>query len=198
METTIFADKIFYIEGLIKNPAGVIESLESSDPELLPSDAITPWQNWIASGGGSDVYVFGQIKHTDDNKIEDSSEDVKYIYRAIRNSLNKAGREYCTANNIDYFDPAPISISKYVEGASMGAHVDSYDQLGVEPVMSAVVYLNDDYEGGELNFPEQNVTIKPKAGSIIVFPSTAPFYHQSLPVISGVKYISPAFWIRKL
>jgi len=30
--------------------------------------------------------------------------------------------------------------------------------------------LNDDYEGGELVFPEQSSSIKPKAGDMVVFP----------------------------
>jgi predicted 2-oxoglutarate/Fe(II)-dependent dioxygenase YbiX len=60
--------------------------------------------------------------------------------------------------------------------------------------MSAVLYLNDDYEGGELNFKDQNITIKPEAGSIVIFPSVAPFYHESKEIISGNKYMCPAFW----
>jgi predicted 2-oxoglutarate/Fe(II)-dependent dioxygenase YbiX len=62
--------------------------------------------------------------------------------------------------------------------------------------MSAVIYLNDDYEGGELRFPEQDVMIKPEAGSVIVFPSVEPFYHQSMPLKTGTKYMVPAFWIK--
>ena len=80
----------------------------------------------------------------------------------------------------------------------MGPHVDNYGQPNLQTLMSAVAYLNDDYEGGELHFPEQNVTIKPSAGSIVVFPSEAPFYHQSLPVTKGAKYMSPAFWTKWL
>lgn len=196
METTIFSDKIFYIDGLIKNPAGLMSSIENTDSQLTNSDAVTPWMPWIASGGDneSSPYIFGAIKHTDESKIDTSSEEVKYIYRAISNALNKAGRTYCAALDLKYIDPAPISISKYIQGAAMGPHIDRDDRPNVEPMMSAVLYLNDDYEGGELSFSHQGVEIKPKAGSIIVFPAQEPYFHESKPVISGEKYIVPAFW----
>jgi hypothetical protein len=38
--------------------------------------------------------------------------------------------------------------------------------------------------------------IKPEAGSVIVFPSVEPFYHQSMPLKTGTKYMVPAFWIK--
>ena len=56
------------------------------------------------------------------------------------------------------------------------------------------MYLNDDYTGGELNFKDQGIKIKPSAGSIAVFPSRSPYFHESLPVLSGEKYMTPGFW----
>ena len=61
--------------------------------------------------------------------------------------------------------------------------------------IGSVVYLNDDYTGGELEFPNQNVKIKPEAGSIIVFPSSVPYLHQSNEILSGEKYMCPGFWL---
>ena len=55
--------------------------------------------------------------------------------------------------------------------------------------VSAVIYLNDDYKGGEISFPRfDNLVIKPKAGDIVVFPSTYIYEHASEDMISGVKY----------
>jgi predicted 2-oxoglutarate/Fe(II)-dependent dioxygenase YbiX len=54
--------------------------------------------------------------------------------------------------------------------------------------VSAVVYLNDDYDGGEIEFPRHNLTLKPKAGDIILFPSNFVYEHASLNISSGTKY----------
>ena len=55
-------------------------------------------------------------------------------------------------------------------------------------VVSLVAFPNDDYEGGELAFSIQGVTIKPKAGDLYVFPSNFMYPHRAMPVTSGTKY----------
>jgi len=55
--------------------------------------------------------------------------------------------------------------------------------------VSVLVYLNDEFEGGETYFPRMDgLAIKPKAGDIAVFPSTYIYEHASQDMISGVKY----------
>ena len=55
-------------------------------------------------------------------------------------------------------------------------------------VVSLVGFPNDDYEGGELYFRLQNLTIQPKAGDLYVFPSNFMYPHRAMPVKSGTKY----------
>lgn len=50
------------------------------------------------------------------------------------------------------------------------------------------MYLNDDYEGGELWFPLLDLTIKPEAGDAVFFPSTYIYAHAAKQVTSGTKY----------
>ena len=54
--------------------------------------------------------------------------------------------------------------------------------------ISLLVYLNDDYEGGELEFTKLQLTIKPKKGMLITFPSYEDFEHKVHPVTNGVRY----------
>ncbi len=55
--------------------------------------------------------------------------------------------------------------------------------------VSAVIYINDDYEGGEIKFPRlDNYTHVPRVGDIAVFPSNYIYEHASLPMKSGTKY----------
>jgi hypothetical protein len=197
MNRSIFAEKIFYYEDLILDPQRLVSLIEETDETLTDSDAIEKWHKWVASGGGPE-YVFGHQKFTDESKLSTSSENVAYIYETVKSALVSIGKDYSSELGIEYEEHAPISVSRYRTGGEMGPHVDHYGETHYTPLMSAVLYLNDDVEGGELNFPNQGITIKPKAGSAIVFPSVEPFLHESLQVTSGVKYIVPAFWVKRL
>lgn len=77
-------------------------------------------------------------------------------------------------------------ILKYSQGQKFDAHVDGMP--GGARFLSAICYLNNDFEGGELEFPNFDLTIKPKAGSLILFPSYFPFVHTAHPVTKGTKY----------
>lgn len=73
------------------------------------------------------------------------------------------------------------------EGKHFRIHAD--DGPAYKATVSAVIYLNDDYEGGELYFPRlDNLTIKPGYGDIAIFPSNYMYEHASLPIKSGTKY----------
>lgn len=76
----------------------------------------------------------------------------------------------------------PVSIQESsAHGAIPGYYGDSKRKI-----MTFVFYLNDDYEGGEISFPELGRHFKPKAGSVIMFPPH--FLHEAFPV-KGTKYI---------
>ena len=78
------------------------------------------------------------------------------------------------------------AILKYRKGTEYKEHHDSGTSMG--RFISAIIYLNDDYEGGELEFTRFNVKIKPKAGMLILFPSNYAYAHIAHPVTKGTKY----------
>lgn len=67
--------------------------------------------------------------------------------------------------------------------ASQGAWVK-----GLDRDISLLLYLNDDFTGGELAFPVFNFTYRPRAGDLLFFPSDFRYRHQALVVQSGVRY----------
>ncbi len=77
-------------------------------------------------------------------------------------------------------------ILKYGEGQQFTNHID--DHPSYHRRVSTVYYLNDNYTGGEINFPRFNITFKPKANQMIVFPSTYVYNHSVSPVIEGERY----------
>jgi Rps23 Pro-64 3,4-dihydroxylase Tpa1-like proline 4-hydroxylase len=77
-------------------------------------------------------------------------------------------------------------VALYEEGSFMKAHVDAPDDV---EFVSTVIYLNDDYTGGELSFPQvsKGYTYVPQKYELIYFPT--PFLHGVKPVKSGKRYI---------
>jgi prolyl 4-hydroxylase len=69
--------------------------------------------------------------------------------------------------------------------------------------MTAIVYLNDGYEGGETVFPELDLTVPARRGDMLLFAnlksdgqSDNSSRHAGRPVASGRKWIATR-WIRQ-
>ncbi|MFM2392979.1 MAG: hypothetical protein RLZZ546_961, partial [Bacteroidota bacterium] len=60
--------------------------------------------------------------------------------------------------------------------------------------IGTVVYLNNDYEGGELYFPMQGIEFKPKTGAAYWFPGDKNYIHGVRPILSGNRFTLPFFW----
>lgn len=86
---------------------------------------------------------------------------------------------------INYFE-----VFNFVKYDGPGKHFNIHADHGPAYVttVSMVAYLNDNYEGGELYFPRFDLTIKPAAGDLFIFPSTYIYEHASMPIIQGTKY----------
>jgi len=59
---------------------------------------------------------------------------------------------------------------------------------------TALVYLNDNFTGGELVFPDRDVVIIPKSGLFVGFPSNHKFVHAVPNVLSGKRYSLPVWF----
>jgi len=62
--------------------------------------------------------------------------------------------------------------------------------------LSAICYLNDEFDGGEIFFERAQLTVRPRRGLLLAFPSDADHVHEVLPVRSGVRYTMP-IWFTK-
>src|SRR5205807_3842016 len=63
--------------------------------------------------------------------------------------------------------------------------------------VSAIYYLNDEFDGGEIVFDTQQLMVKPRRGLLLAFPSDAAHVHEVLPVRSGVRYTMPIWFTRQ-
>ena len=85
------------------------------------------------------------------------------------------------------------NLLKYSQGQQYQAHYDG--GTGVGRVVSAIIYLNSDYDGGHLEFPNFKIKIKPEPGMLILFPSNYAYKHVAHPVTGGTKY-ALVTWIK--
>jgi hypothetical protein len=60
--------------------------------------------------------------------------------------------------------------------------------------LSSLFYLNDDYEGGELYFPLQDIKFKPKKGAAYFFPGDMNYIHGVTEIKNSIRYTCPFFW----
>ena len=192
-----YDDNILYFENAIPNVKEFIERVEKTENTIDMYKPISKWIPWVDSSGQT---VYGQKKYLRGEHFDLSDpQDVecKEIYEYLNDIIEKCVKIYCqeTGRDMGNVRDKTLYIKKYYESQDMGFHVDTESVEG--PTISSVAYLNDDYEGGEIYFIKQDITIKPKAGSIVVFPSVSPYYHQSKQLLSGRKYIVPTFYFRQ-
>jgi len=97
-----------------------------------------------------------------------------------------------------YEDPVVL---RYREGGEYLPHADAYnwDDAGkawrrvCDRDYSIIVYLNDDFDGGALEFAYLDHVVKPKAGMLVAFPSDWRYAHAARAVAAGVKYALVSF-----
>ena len=68
-------------------------------------------------------------------------------------------------------------------------HTDVGDYRSAKRFLAFFFYLNDVEEGGETVFPTLDISIKPKAGSLLIFPPLWMFPHAGMIPVSNKKYI---------
>lgn len=79
----------------------------------------------------------------------------------------------------------------------MNAHADGWEVDGkpMVPAITNLLYLTSDFEGGELHFPDHDITFKPKAGDVVSFFSNT--RHEVRPVFSGRRVTTQLFLFDK-
>ncbi len=88
-------------------------------------------------------------------------------------------------------------VLRYEPGGLYGPHADSDQYIAnarhwrkvIDRDVSLLLYLNQEFAGGELNFRQFNYTYRPRTGDLLCFPSGGHYAHEALPVKSGTRYV---------
>lgn len=96
----------------------------------------------------------------------------------------------------------PLTVLRYAPGQQYRLHHDCLPGETNQRVMTAIVYLNDDYDGGATQFPAISTEFRGRTGDTIMFANTLASgevdersRHAGLPVTHGQKWICTR-WIR--
>jgi hypothetical protein len=199
-KVTVYADRIFYFEGILDDPEYAIDMHKNMD-SLLETDhydvfhKLGPWQT-----SDEIPHIYGTKRMSTRMYLESTkNEEVKAFYTKINNIFDEAGRYYFDALGMDYQGGrimTDFASFHYNTGEEMGPHVDDNYEPQVDPICTGLIYLNDNKIGGDLWFPEQNLTIKSTPGSMVIFPCVKPFFHSSTKIQQGEKFHIGTGWKR--
>ena len=96
----------------------------------------------------------------------------------------------------------PLTILRYRPGQQYRPHHDAGGDVERLRHWTALIWLNDDYDGGETDFPDVAVRVKGGVGDLLLFHNVTGdglpdqrMIHAGLPVTSGVKWMASR-WIR--
>jgi hypothetical protein len=131
------------------------------------------------------------------NKLSNERDDNTY---RLYNSTEKTVVDFIKKYSEKFIDGRDLHVTEnliafYEEGSFMDAHVDAPDEV---EVVSTVIYLNDDYTGGELSFPEieNGYSYIPEKYELVYFPTA--YLHGVNLVKSGKRYIITISYTNKL
>jgi prolyl 4-hydroxylase len=166
---------------------GILESklTGSSDPVYRWHSAMVTESDSVLSDARDCVdFKISSTSYGPKNEQNSELYDMhKTIFNAIHPNVQEYGQYWGVG--ISYYEAF-----NFVKYEGKGKHFNVHADHGPAYVttVSVVAYLNDDYEGGEIYFPRFDLTITPKQGDVVVFPSTYIYEHASLPMKSGTKY----------
>ncbi len=116
----------------------------------------------------------------------DNSSDNKWIWDRIENTLLKINKRHYRFKDPQMYHS--IGKKTYKKGDSYLWH---HDNISLRR-LTAVVFLNNDYEGGDLRvFSGEEIVIKNNIGVLVVFPSW--YFHQADEVLSGERKVLITF-----
>lgn len=174
------APGILLYEGIESDVLKKIKSIESSlwDNEYVMKDGIT--------------YLNLNNRSTRSITLRHDDLDNEFV-KTFRETLDPIEKDYQDHFGITVKSHDVYKILKYSKNSKFDNHMD--DGGGNFRRVSTVFYLNSEFKGGEVVFPRFEISIKPKEGDMLIFPSAFSYNHYVTEITEGERYCV-ASWIR--
>jgi predicted 2-oxoglutarate/Fe(II)-dependent dioxygenase YbiX len=182
--TKVLGGAIWVYEDIVKNWREIIQSIEK---EVEAEDQPLTWLAASTADGRTDGLRRNQILNLSGSALS-GSEACRQAHNQLGALIDECVGAYALNFGTEVTDCEDFGMLKYQ--GSTGDHYDAHYDGGpaTRRWISAIIYLNEDYEGGHLEFVHYGVKIKPKAGSLLIFPSNYAYSHIAHKVTSGTKY----------
>lgn len=102
--------------------------------------------------------------------------------------------------NLDNIYADTLHVVRWFDGQFQPAHQDDMenvmygDNFFTHRSHASIIYLNDDFEGGETCYPNHDICVSPKAGKLAVHLGDANHLHSVNKVSGGTRYTIAGFW----
>ena len=117
-------------------------------------------------------------------KGEKFYDDIRQSFQEVIRRYQEKHPDFVCQRHTDF------RLNKYSYGGFMSRHVDnihhSHGQEYGYPQVSSLLFLNDNYKGGQLKISD--ITYNTKKGSAIIFPSNFMFPHEVNLITEGTRY----------
>lgn len=170
----------------------------------VDENTIQELMNYAEQHEGQRLMVIDDKNSTPDNIVK--TEDKRRVTERVplgewRQRINELVKsiyvdlaEQCFHQKLDWLESPDLM--RYREGGFYMRHADSQNMdpdtrrwnKVIDRDISMLLYLNNEFEGGELSFYRLNYQIRPRAGAVVLFPSDHRFLHQAETVKKGVRY----------
>jgi len=204
----IHSEKIIYVierQGMANSDSGYIH------PEII--------NNFITSRQNHEIMEYAKPLFKDSliggGSIQQKDLSVRNSQTAWVPRDNKTAKEIitkvCNMYNLPFENAEDLQVVKYEKGNYYREHHDSFPfyepdflSQGGHRVITALIYLNDNFEEGETRFVALDKNIKPQNNGAILFHPLdldnkkchPKALHAGLPIKSGTKYVANV-WIRE-
>lgn len=118
---------------------------------------------------------------------------IRRLNTALTVGIDSIIEDYRKRFNIVSLFSSSTVLLRYEENNKFSHHIDDHPKY--PRVVSASLILNDDYDGGDFEFREFGLRVKPKTGDVLVFCSSFPYSHEIHKISNGIRY-SVVKWYR--
>jgi prolyl 4-hydroxylase len=119
-------------------------------------------------------------------------------------AIHALNRRIAVASGTDVRCGEPLQVLSYAPGQQYREHSDALPNVPAaqQRTITFLVYLDEDYDGGETSFPKVGLKVRGRTGDGLLFRNAGddgtpdPYaVHAGLPVTRGVKHLASR-WIR--